>query len=135
MPRHNSSIALTGASFGSSLISLMWMLLCVVVIIVLAYLFTKYVAGRGGLGGLGVSGATDRFKVLCRLTLGRDQSAVLVQAGERDLLLGVAPSGISLLAELSQEEAQTLYVSPAHQPAPPSFGQALRTVLKQKKPR
>ena len=59
----------------------------------------------------------------------------LVQAGERYLLVGAAPSGISLVAELTREEAQALYVRPADQPVPPSFGEALRTVLKQKKPR
>lgn len=118
-----------------SLLSLMWMLLCVVVIIVLAYLFTKYVAGRRGFGGLGASGGTGRFKALARLPLGREQSAVLVQAGERYLLLGVAPSGVTMLAELTQEEAQALYAPPPDQPAPPSFGEALRAVLKQKKPR
>lgn len=118
-----------------SVLSLMWMLLCVVVIIVLAYLFTKYVAGRKGLVGFGGPGGTGRFKALARLSLGREQSAVLIQAGERYLLLGVAPSGVTLLAELTQEEARTLYVGPSDQPPPPSFGEALRTVLKQKKPR
>ncbi|MBD5084753.1 MAG: flagellar biosynthetic protein FliO [Clostridiales bacterium] len=119
---------------GNNLLSLAWMLVCVAVIIVLAYLFTKYAVGRGG-GFLGAGGGTDRFKVLCRLSLGRDQAAVLVQAGEKYLLLGVAPSGITVLTELTQEEAEPLYMRPSDQPAPPSFGEALRTVLKQKKPR
>ena len=118
-----------------SVFSLMWMLLCVVAIVVLAYLFTKYVAGRRGLGGFGAPGGTGRFKALARLVLGREQSAVLVQAGERYLLLGVAPSGVTLRAEFTQEEAQALYTPPPGQPAPPSFGEALRTVLKQRKPR
>ncbi|MDE6591394.1 MAG: flagellar biosynthetic protein FliO, partial [Oscillospiraceae bacterium] len=51
------------------------------------------------------------------------------------LLLGVAPSGVSLLMELTREEAEALYAPPPDQPAPPSFSEALRTVLKQKKPR
>ena len=134
MPRHSSPIALSTASIGNTLLSLVWLLVCVVVIIVLAYLFTRYVAGRGG-SFLGAGGSTDRFKVLCRLSLGRDQAAVLVRAGERYLLLGVAPSGVTMLAELSREEAEALYTRPTDQPAPRSFGEALRTVLKQKKPR
>ena len=52
-----------------SMLSLIWMLLCVVVIIVLAYLFTRYVAGRRGLGGFGAPGGTGRFKALARLSL------------------------------------------------------------------
>ena len=117
-----------------SLLSLVWLLLCVVVIIVLAYLFTKYVAGRGG-GMMGISGSTDRFKVLERLSMGREQSVALVQAGERYFLLGVAASSVSLIAELTEEEAQALRPPRPDQPAPLNFGEALRTVLKQKKPR
>ena len=116
-----------------SLISLIWLLVCVLVIIVLAYLFTRYVAGRGGT--LGVSGGTERFRVLSRLSLGREQSAVLVRAGEKYLLLGVTSSQITVLKELTPEEAEAVYALPPDQPAPPSFGEALRTVLKQKKPR
>ena len=127
---------LSGAAEGSlnSLLSLVWMLLCVVVIIVLAYLFTKYVAGRGS-GMMGVSGGTDRFKVLERLSMGREQSVALVQAGARYFLLGVTSSNVSVIAELTEEEAQALHPPRPDQPAPPSFGEALRTVLKQKKPR
>ena len=105
-----------------SMLSLIWMLLCVVVIIVLAYLFTRYVAGRRGLGGFGAPGGTGRFKALARLSLGREQSAVLVQAGERYLLLGGAPSGVTLLAALSQEEAQERSAPSPGPPAPPTLG-------------
>ena len=92
MPHSRIPIALTGGSWGSSLLSLLWVLICVVVIIVLAYLFTRYVAGRGGLGG--ISGGSGRFKVLARLSLGREQSVALVQAGGRYLLLGVTAAGV-----------------------------------------
>ncbi len=135
MPLRRVSLSLTQeVNALESILTLMWMLVCVLVIVVLAYLFTKYVAGRSG-SILGAGGGTDQFKVLARLPLGRDQSLTLVQAGERYLLVGVAPSGISLVTELTREEAQALYVRPADQPAPPSFKEALRTVLKQKKPR
>lgn len=136
MPLRNFSLSLSqgGPSALDTILSLVWLLVCVLVIIVLAYLFTKYVAGHSGLWGTG--GGTDQFKALSRLSLGREQSLTLVQAGERYLLLGVTPSGVSLVAELTREEAQALYTRPASgQPAPPSFGEALRTVLKQKKPR
>ena len=118
-----------------SLFSLIWLLICVLVVVVLAYLFTRYVAGRGG-GMAGLSGASDRFKVLSRLSLGREQGVMLVKAGEKFLLLGVTPSGITLLKELTQEEADAVCPPPhPNLPPPPSFGEALRTVLKQKKPR
>ena len=135
MPFREPPVSLTqGASGLDSVLTLMWLLVCVLVIVVMAYLFTKYVAGRGS-GMLGMSGGNERFKVLARLSLGREQSVALVRAGDRYLLLGVAPSGVSLVTELTKEEAEALYAPPAGQPAPPSFSEALRTVLKQKKPR
>ena len=117
-----------------SILSLVWLLVCVLAIAVLAYLCTKYVAGRGG-GLPGMGGGNARFKVLARLSLGRDQALALVQAGERYLLVGSAPSGVNLVAELTREEAQSICQPPPGQEAPPSFGEALRDVLKQKKPR
>ena len=133
--RDSTALALSGGVLDglSSLFSLIWLLVCVLVVVVLAWLFTRYVAGRGGM--IGVSGGSERFKVLSRLPLGREQSAVLVKAGEKYLLLGVTPSEISLLRELTAEEAEAVYALPPDQPAPPSFGEALRSVLKQKKPR
>ena len=132
MPFRNSP-ALALDSGLSSLFSLVWMLVSVLVIIVLAFLFTKYVAGRGGMRGAAVG--SERFKALARLSLGREQNVVLVKAGEKYLLLGVTSSQITVLKELTQEEAEAIYVQPPDQPTPPSFGEALRTVLKQKKPR
>ena len=133
--RDSPALALDGGILDglSSLFSLIWLLVCVLVVVVLAWLATRYVAGRGGM--IGASGGSERFKVLSRLPLGREQSAVLVKAGEKYLLLGVTPSEITVLKELTQEEAEAVYALPPDQPAPPSFGEALRTVLKQKKPR
>ena len=133
--RNSTALALDGGVLDglSSLFSLIWMLVCVLAVIVLAWLFTRYVASRGGT--IGAPGGSERFRVLARLSLGREQSAVLVKAGEKYLLLGVTASEISLLKELAPEEAEEIYALPPDQPAPPSFGEALRAVLKQKKPR
>ena len=133
--RDSPALALDGGVLDglSSLFSLIWLLVCVLVVIVLARLFTKYVAGRSGV--VGGAGGSERFRVLSRLSLGRDQSAVLVKAGEKYLLLGVTASEITVLKELTAEEAEAVYALPPDQPAPPSFGEALRAVLKQKKPR
>ena len=133
--RISPALALDGGALDglSSLVSLIWLLVCVLAIVVLAFLFTKYVAGRGGT--VGASGGSKRFKVLARLPLGREQSAVLVKAGEKYLLLGVTASQVTVLKELTPEEAEAVYALPPDQPPPPSFGEALRAVLKQKKPR
>lgn len=135
LPGRLPRIALTLLDGLDSLFSLIWLLICVLVVVVLAYLFTRSVAGRGG-GMAGLSGASERFKVLSRLSLGREQGVMLVKAGEKFLLLGVTPAGITLLKELTQEEADAICPPPDPDlPPPPSFGEALRTVLKQKKPR
>ena len=115
-------------------LSLLWVAVCVVVILALAFWFTKYVAVRGLPGSLGGSG-TERLRVLARLSLGKDEMLAVVQAGERCFLLGITPAGITNLAEFTGEEAALWLAAQAEQPAPPSFGEALRTVIRQKKPR
>ena len=76
----------------SGLLSLLWVLLCVLVIVGAAYWFTKHVVGQRLGGRIGL-GRTDGLRVLTRAQLGRDQSLLVVQAGERYFLLGAAPSG------------------------------------------
>ena len=49
-----------GANGANTLLSLVWMLFCVLVIVVLAYLFTKYIAGRGSAAVI-ASGGTEQF--------------------------------------------------------------------------
>lgn len=116
-----------------SLLSLAWMLLCVVAIAALAYLFTRGIAGRGGAGLRGMSGK-GQLRVLSRLSVGREQSVVLVQAGEKYLLLGVASSGVSVLERLTKEQAQQMCPG-LDQPAPPGFKEAFGEALRQRKQR
>ena len=118
----------------STWLSLLWVLVCVVLIVAMAYWFTKYVVGRGRLGAFGAARGTEQLKVLARLGLGKDQTVLLVQVGERYFLLGATPSAISNLAELTAEEARSWTEKP-DQPAPPSFGEALRTVIQQRRQR
>ena len=81
-----------------------------------AYAFTRWAGrslGAGFPGGLGGSG---RFQVLDRAVLGRDQTLLVVRAGERYLLLGSSSAGLTLRAELSREEGEQW------RPAPPAGG-------------
>ncbi|MCI8525571.1 MAG: flagellar biosynthetic protein FliO [Oscillospiraceae bacterium] len=115
----------------SGLLSLLWVLLCVLVIVGAAYWFTKHVVGQRLGGRIGL-GRTDGLRVLTRAQLGRDQSLLVVQAGERYFLLGAAPSGITLLAEFTQEEAEAWKPQDPPADAPPSFQEALKTVIRGK---
>ena len=133
----NPNVSNPSISNGSNTwLTLLWVIVCAVLIIGLAYLFTKYVAGRGkiGMGAFGMARGTDQFKVLGRLALGKEQMLVLVQVGKRYFLLGVTASEISTLSELTEEEAGP-WLAAQEQSAPPSFGEALRTVLQQKRQR
>ena len=119
---------------GSPLLSLAWMVVCVLVIAVLAYWVTKYVAGRGGLGAFGPLKMGEGLEILAQLPLGRDQRVVVARAGERFLLLGVTAAQITLLTELTEEEAALWrdQSGTAGKRETPSFREALNTVLRQK---
>ena len=112
----------------AALASFLWMLVCVVLIIGLAFWFTRFVAGRGALGAF--SGGR-RMEILDRMPLGRDQSVVLARVGERYLLLGAGTAGITLLAELTAEEAAS-WKPPETAGERPGFKEAFLTVMKQK---
>ncbi|MEA4992495.1 MAG: flagellar biosynthetic protein FliO [Oscillibacter sp.] len=119
--------------------ALLGMLAAVLGVLVLAWLFTRYLARRApGLGGL-LPGRSGKLRLLERMPLGREQFLAVVQAGEIYLLLGVTGSGVSLLRELSAEEAaawdsEAQAASPPAGPeAPIPFRDALRDVLKQRK--
>ncbi len=120
-----------GTLGGNPIFSLLWMVICVLAVAVLAYLVTRYVAGRGGAFGWKMGGGLE---VLAQLPLGREQKLLVAQAGERYFLLGVTASRIELLAEFTAEEA-ALWRDRAgteETSATPSFRQALNTVLRQK---
>ncbi len=119
--------------------ALLGMLAAVLGVLVLAWMFTRYLAGRApGLGGF-LPGRSGKLRLLERMPLGREQALVVVRTGEKILLLGVTASEISLLRELSAEEAaawdsETQAASPtAGAETPIPFRDALREVLKQRK--
>lgn len=113
----------------AALASFLWMLVCVVLIIGLAYWFTRYMAGRGAMGAFS---AGRRMEILDRLPLGRDQSVILARVGERYLLLGTGSAGVTLLAELTGEEAAAWRRPEAADGPRPGFKDAFLTMMKQK---
>lgn len=115
----------------TTLASFLWLIVCVVLIVGLAYWFTRYVAGRGAFGALP---GGRRMEVLDRLALGRDQSVILARVGGRYLLLGAGTAGVTLLAELTEEEAASWRPPPAEQEKM-SFQEAFFTMMKQKRRR
>ena len=118
------------------ILSAISLLAVILLVLAAAYVFTRW-AGKNLGGGLigGLSGGR-RLTVLDRASLGRDQSLLVVQAGERWLLLGSTPAGVTLLAELTEEEGR-LWLSPPSPKGPeqinvPDF-RALLQRLREKK--
>ena len=88
------------------ILTVLGMLATVLLVLAGAYLFTNW-AGKNLGGGLpGLRGGSGRIEVLDRASLSRDQAILMVRAGERYLLLGSTPEGLSLLAELTREEGE-----------------------------
>lgn len=87
----------------SEVFSVLGMLLTVGLVLVLAYLCTRYLAGHGL--NLPRTARSGQLLLLDQLSLGKDQRLVLVQVGTRYLLLGVAPSSVTLVSELTEEQA------------------------------
>ncbi len=57
------------------------------------------------MGSFGLLQKNDQLQVLAQTQVGRDQRLAVVQAGKRFFLLGMTPQNISLVAELTEEEA------------------------------
>ncbi len=86
-------------------VSLLGAVITVAVVIGLAYWFTRYIVGGKHMGSLGLLQRNEQLRVLAQTQVGRDQRLAVVQAGTRYFLLGMTPQNISLLAELTEEEA------------------------------
>lgn len=88
------------------ILSVLWVLVCTVAVLALCYYVTRRLTRLPALsryaGGIPREG---RLEVLARVPLGKDQSLVVAAVGKRCFLLGCAAGSISLLTELTEEEA------------------------------
>ena len=88
-----------------ALLYLLWAVICIVVVLGLAYWFTRYVGTMGGLRLYGTGKSLDGMTVLQLKTLGKEQKLAVVQVGARYFLVGITSNNITLLSELSEEDA------------------------------
>lgn len=63
-------------------------------VLVAAYVATKYLAGRGR------NPQSRHIRILDRMMLGRDKHIVLVEVGDKNLLIGVTNQSISVLGDI-----------------------------------
>ena len=113
------------------------MILVVVIVIGGAYLFTRYVVGGRNFRSFGLSQQREKLRVLAQTRIGKDQFLTVAQAGPKYLLLGVTPQSISMLAELSREEAAQWLPDPdgGEGSKTPDFRTAFFDTLQQRKKR
>ena len=109
------------------------MLASVVFVLVLAWQSSRWIARHGGGLSAGLSGwgaaASDSFRVVGHLPLGRNARLALVRLQEECYLLGVTEYQITLLKQLDAQEAAE-WLREADSPAPPAFLDILRENLK-----
>ena len=110
----------------------LWLLIAVILVMGLAYLTTRYVAGKQS----PMSRRRNSGKLLSvveQTYMGRDRQIILVQAGDRYFLLGNTPTGITPLAEFSAEEVELWREKEREEEVrPPSFKQSLQEILRQR---
>ncbi len=85
---------------GESAAQLLLGLLAVIGVIFLMAWFLRRMGAAGGLGHKGL-------RVVCMLPLGTRERLVLVQAGDEQLLLGVAPGRVNLIKTLDEPIIRT----------------------------
>ena len=119
----------------SEILSVLWVLVCTVAVLALCYYVTRRLTSLPALsryaGGIPREG---RLEVLARVPLGKDQSLVVAAVGKRCFLLGCAAGSISLLTELTEEEAAawTARREEKNSTEQRSFRDAMSELLKQK---
>ncbi len=107
------------------------MLFVVALILVLAYVATKWVAGRSvGISGFSRAASSGKLQILAELPVGRNERLVLLRLMDRCLVLGVTASQITLLRELEGEEAAEWFQD---NPQKPTFLEAIQENLRKKK--
>ena len=85
--------------------SLLGMLITVLLILLLAYWVTRFIGQRGLPGWARGVQNSGGLRVMWQLSLGKGERLVLVSLDERCLLRGVSGGGITVLTELTREEA------------------------------
>ncbi len=116
---------------GGMVWQLLGMLFVTGLVLALAWLATRWIANRGvGVSGFSKAAAEGRLTVLAQMSVGRSERLILVRFSDRCLLLGVTAGQITLLKELTGEEAAQWLTET---PRKPSFREALQDTLRRKK--
>lgn len=86
-------------------VSLLVLIAATAAVVALAYWFTRHIVGGLQWNGFELQQKGSQLCVLAQTQLGREQRVAVLQAGERFFLVGITSQSVSLLAELTKEEA------------------------------
>jgi flagellar protein FliO/FliZ len=115
------------ASAAGGLAQVTFSLLLVLAAIFAAAWFVKRLRGAGQRGG-------NVLHVVADLSLGPKERAVLIQVGQQQVLVGVAPGQVTTLHVLAEPVASNVSVAPTgestHQTTPPAPADAFKAILK-----
>lgn len=121
------------ATLDRNVFSLLGMLITVILILLLAYWVTRFIGQKGLPGWARGMQNSGELRILWQLSLGKGERLLLVRLHERCLLLGVSGGGITVLTELSREEAAVWLQKEGEVPKAPSFLEIMRDNLPKKK--
>lgn len=97
-------------------------LIVVIFIIYLSYICSKYIGKKG----LGMRKNSKYMKVIDQMAVGQDRSLTLIQTGANYYLVGIAGNGITILAELKEEELVEL---PAEETSNKTFPKDFKSIM------
>lgn len=98
-------------------VSLIALVAATVAVIAMAYWFTRHIVGGLQWNGFELQQKGGQLNVLAQISLGKEQRVAVLRAGERFFLVGIAPQSVSLLAELTKEDAGAWLKEPPTGPA------------------
>lgn len=93
---------LTGASFTSDVLPLIYSLLAIVLVLYLCYAFSKYISKRMNR----VADSTN-IHILEKVALAQDRGLALAEICGKFYLIGFSNNGVELLQEISPENMKT----------------------------
>lgn len=119
--------------WGNDWLLLIWALICIVAVLGLSYWVTRLIARKGTFYGSVKRRNRGQMEVFAQELIGKDQRLMIARVGEKYFFLGVTPNAISMLAEISEDEANFVEET-VEQGAEnrPTFFDAFSGVLKEK---
>lgn len=107
--------------------SLLLLMGTVLAILALAYFCTRWIAARGAPNFTRIHG-DEALCILRQMNVGKNERLLLVRLQNRCLLVGVTAGSMSVLTELTPEEAEK-WLNDADDSTPPSFLEAIQTTV------